>query len=114
MSTTTPSEPCQACLTIDRADGVEDGNLYKVEHYSTRNERSLLRSLQRTQDRVADALTALAKSFDYDQILVLLQSVGVVERECVDDLLVNASTCASVISHENAFFNSVASDFRVN
>ena len=63
---------------------------------------------------LADALTALAKSFDYDQILVLLQSVGVVERECVDDLLVNASTCASVISHENAFFNSVASDFRVN
>src|SRR6266567_2917468 len=65
MSTTTPSEPCQACLTIDRADGVEDGNLYKVEHYSTRNERSLLRSLQRTQDRVADAITTFAGSLNF-------------------------------------------------
>ena len=65
MSTSAPSEPCQACLTIDRADGVEDGNLYKVEHYSTRNEKSLLRSLQRTQDRVADAITTFAGSLNF-------------------------------------------------
>ena len=65
MSTSTHSEPCQACRTIDRADGIEDGNLYKVEHYSTRNERSLLRSLQRTQDRVADAITSFAGSLNF-------------------------------------------------
>src|SRR5256714_2822564 len=65
MSTSTHSEPCQACRTIDRADGIEDGNLYKVEHYSTRNERSLLRSLQRTQDRVADAITTFAGSLNF-------------------------------------------------
>ena len=65
MSTSTNSEPCQACLVIDRADGVEDGNLYKVEHYSTRNERSILRSLQRTQDRVADVVTTFAGSLNF-------------------------------------------------
>jgi uncharacterized membrane protein len=65
MSTSTNSEPCQACLVIDRADGVEDGNLYKVEHYSTRNERSILRSLQRTQDRVADLVTTFAGSLNF-------------------------------------------------
>ena len=65
MSTSTHSEPCEACRTIDRADGIEDGNLYKVEHYNTRNERSLLRSLQRTQDRVADAITTFAGSLNF-------------------------------------------------
>jgi uncharacterized membrane protein len=65
MSTTTHSEPCPACQIIDRADGIEDGNLFKVEHYNTRNERSLLRSLQRTQDRVADAVTSFAGSLKF-------------------------------------------------
>ena len=65
MSTSAHSETCQACLIIDRADGVEDGNLYKVGHYKTRNERSLLRSLQRTQDRVADAITSFAGSLNF-------------------------------------------------
>lgn len=65
MSTITPSEPCQACLTIDRADGVEDGNLYKVAHYSTRNESAVLQKLRRTQDRVADRVTAFAGSLNF-------------------------------------------------
>jgi uncharacterized membrane protein len=65
MSTTTPSASCHACLIIDRADGIEDGNLFKVEHYATRNERSLLRKLQRTQDRIADRVTAFAGSLNF-------------------------------------------------
>jgi uncharacterized membrane protein len=65
MSTSTHSQSCPACAVIDRADGVEDGNLFKVEHYNTRNERSLLRSLQRTQDRVADSVTAFAGSLNF-------------------------------------------------
>src|SRR5712692_4538350 len=65
MSTTTPSEPCQACRTIDLADGVEDGNLYKVEHYATRNERAILQTLRQAQDRVADRITAFAGSLSF-------------------------------------------------
>jgi len=65
MSTNAPSETCHACLIIDRADGVEDGNLFKVEHYNTKNERSLLRALLRTQDRVADQVTAFAGSLNF-------------------------------------------------
>jgi len=65
MSTNAASETCHACLIIDRADGVEDGNLFKVEHYKTKNERSLLRTLQRTQDRVADQITAFAGSLNF-------------------------------------------------
>ena len=35
----TPTSPitCPACRAIDRADGVEDGNLYKIEHYHARS-----------------------------------------------------------------------------
>jgi uncharacterized membrane protein len=65
MSTTTPSEPCQACLIIDRADGIEDGNLYRIEHYNTRNERAILQTLRRAQDRVADRITAFAGSLSF-------------------------------------------------
>jgi uncharacterized membrane protein len=65
MATTENSQPCEACRAIDRADGVEDGNLFKVEHYATRDERSLLRSLQRTQDRIADGITNFAGSLNF-------------------------------------------------
>ena len=53
MSTTNSPLNCPACRVIDQADGVEDGNLYKLEHYQTRNERTLLDALMRAQDRAA-------------------------------------------------------------
>src|SRR5207253_9176423 len=62
MSTSNSPLDCPACRIIDRADGVEDGNLYKVEHYQTRNERNLLGSPLRAQDRAADRVTACAGS----------------------------------------------------
>ena len=65
MSTTPHSQTCQACRIIDRADGVEDGNLYKVEHYQTRNERKLVGALLRAQDRAADRITAFAGSLNF-------------------------------------------------
>jgi uncharacterized membrane protein len=65
MSTTSHSETCQACLIIDRADGAEDGKLYKVEHYATRSESAILDALRRTQDRVADRITAFAGSLNF-------------------------------------------------
>jgi len=66
MSTTNEGpHTCPACRIIDQADGVEDGNLYKVEHYRTRNEQALLRALMRAQDRAADQITAFAGSLNF-------------------------------------------------
>ncbi len=66
MSTTNEGpHTCPACRIIDQADGVEDGNLYKVEHYRTRNEQALLRALLRAQDRAADQITAFAGSLNF-------------------------------------------------
>jgi uncharacterized membrane protein len=50
---------------IDQADGVEDGNLYKLEHYQTRNERRVLDAVMRAQDRVADQITSFAGSLKF-------------------------------------------------
>jgi uncharacterized membrane protein len=64
---TAPHSPlqCPACRIIDRADGVEDGNLYRVEHYQTRNESKLLDGVLRAQDRAADRVTAFAGSLRF-------------------------------------------------
>ena len=56
---------CPACRIIDQADGVEDGNLYKVEHYQTRNERKLAQAVMRVQDRAADRITSFAGSLKF-------------------------------------------------
>ena len=65
MSTTSSPLSCPACRIIDQADGAEDGNLYKVEHYRTRNERKLLDAVMRAQDRAADQITAFAGSLNF-------------------------------------------------
>lgn len=56
---------CPACRIIDRADGVEDGKLYKVEHFHAGNERRLVRSVLRAQDHIADKVTAFAGSLRF-------------------------------------------------
>jgi uncharacterized membrane protein len=56
---------CAACRAIDRADGIEDGNLYKIEHYHVRHESGLVRRALRAQDRVADAITRFAGSLRF-------------------------------------------------
>lgn len=56
---------CPACRAIDRADGVEDGRLYKSAHYHARNETALLRSLLDAQDLVADKVTNFAGSLKF-------------------------------------------------
>ena len=56
---------CPACRAIDRADGVEDGNLYKIEHYHARSESALLHAVMRAQDRAADRITAFAGSLSF-------------------------------------------------
>src|SRR5712691_678281 len=68
MSTSNSPLGCPACRIIDRADGVEAGNLYKVEHYQTGNERSLLGAPGRAQDRAADRVTAFAGSLNFGHL----------------------------------------------
>jgi uncharacterized membrane protein len=65
MSTSDKPLTCPACRVIDRADGVEDGNLYKMEHYQTRNERKLLDAVLQAQDRAADQVTSFAGSLTF-------------------------------------------------
>src|SRR3989442_9870334 len=65
MSMTPPPLSCPACRVIDQADGVEDGNLYKLEHYQTRSERKLLAAIMRAQDRAADRITSFAGSLNF-------------------------------------------------
>ena len=64
MATNNPIT-CPACRAIDRADGVEDGNLYKIEHFHARSESVLVRGLMRAQDRAADRITAFAGSLRF-------------------------------------------------
>jgi uncharacterized membrane protein len=64
---TAPSSPltCPACRVIDQADGLEDGNLFKVEHYGAKNENRVLEAVMRAQDRVADKITTFAGSLNF-------------------------------------------------
>src|SRR5581483_897533 len=65
MSSPTSPITCPACRVIDQADGVEDGNLFKVEHYAVKNENKLLEAVMQAQDRVADKITAFAGSLNF-------------------------------------------------
>jgi uncharacterized membrane protein len=60
-----PSLACPACRIIDRADGIEDGKLYKTEHYPVGNERRIAAAIKRSEDRVADRITAFAGSLKF-------------------------------------------------
>ncbi|MCU1351359.1 MAG: hypothetical protein JWM05_568 [Acidimicrobiales bacterium] len=56
---------CPACRIIDRADGVEDGKLYKVDHFHAKDERRVLRAVLQAQDRAADKVTSFAGSLRF-------------------------------------------------
>jgi uncharacterized membrane protein len=56
---------CPACQAIDRADGVEDGNLYPVLATRVRHERRVVRAVVDAQDRIADKVTSFAGSLNF-------------------------------------------------
>ena len=60
-----PHLECPARRVIDRADGVEDGRLYRIEALRLDNERRIVARLKRTQDRVADVVTRFAGSLNF-------------------------------------------------
>jgi uncharacterized membrane protein len=62
---------CAACRVIDKADGVEDGQLWNPEHYATPSRRSLITLMQRVQDHTADSITTVAGSMRFVYIHVI-------------------------------------------
>ncbi len=56
---------CSACKVLDRADGVEDGKLYRTLAPRIGDERSVLRHLKRAQDVTTDKITAFAGSMSF-------------------------------------------------
>src|SRR3954451_22631192 len=58
---------CAACRSLDMLDGVEDGHLFTptVALKHVRNERAIVRTLLRAQDRTADRVTSFAGSLNF-------------------------------------------------
>jgi len=56
---------CSACLAMDMAAGAEDGWLVPKLQHRVRDANTLVASLQRTQDRVADVITSFAGSLQF-------------------------------------------------
>ena len=56
---------CAACRAIDRADGVEDGNLFPVLVQRVHHERRAVQALLDAQDRIADKITNFAGSLNF-------------------------------------------------
>ncbi len=56
---------CPACLVIDQADGVEDGNLFPVLVKRVGDERRILNAVKRAEDVTADRITSFAGSLKF-------------------------------------------------
>ena len=56
---------CPACRAIDRADGIEDGNLFPVLVGRVGHERKIVQALVDAQDRAADKVTSFAGSLNF-------------------------------------------------
>ena len=59
------SSSCPACQAIDRADGVEDGNLFPVLAQRVKHERRALQAVVDAQDRIADRVMSFAGSLNF-------------------------------------------------
>jgi uncharacterized membrane protein len=64
-------ETCEACRTIDRADGIEDGKLYRSFAPDLRAKHQFRRGVAHAQHRVADAISAFAGSIPFIYVHVL-------------------------------------------
>jgi uncharacterized membrane protein len=56
---------CAACRVIDRADGVEDGQLWNPAHFATPARNDLLALMRHVQNRTADGITTFAGSMRF-------------------------------------------------
>ena len=62
---------CAACRVIDRADGVEDGQVWDPAHYTTPSRRDLLTLMRKFEDHTADGITVFAGSMRFVYIHVV-------------------------------------------
>ena len=83
---------CAACRTLDLLDGVEDGHLFTpVLAARIGDERRIVRTLLRAQDRAADEITAFAGSLKFVYIhsvwfgIWILLNIGLVGSATVFD-----------------------------
>ncbi len=57
---------CAACRSLDVLDGIEDGQIFTpLVAARIGNEKTIVRTLQRAQDRAADQVTAFAGSLNF-------------------------------------------------
>jgi uncharacterized membrane protein len=66
-----PALTCAACRVIDRADGVEDGEVWSPAHFATPTTRDLFSLMRRVQDRTADTITEVAGSMRFVYIHII-------------------------------------------
>jgi uncharacterized membrane protein len=59
------SVTCAACRVIDRADGVEDGQLWNPAHFATPARNDLITLMRHVQNRTADGITTFAGSMRF-------------------------------------------------
>ena len=82
---------CPACRAIDRADGVEDGNLFATLAPKVKNERRIVETLKDAQDRAADRITGFAGSMSFVYLhsvwfgIWVLMNVGIAGASLVFD-----------------------------
>jgi len=62
---------CAACRVIDRADGIEDGQVWSPDHFATPSTRDLFSLMRRVQDRTADTITSVAGSMRFVYIHII-------------------------------------------
>jgi uncharacterized membrane protein len=91
MTTTAHPLPCPACRAIDRADGIEDGNLFPILAKRVAHERRVVEAFKRAEDRVADKITDFAGSLKFVYIhsvwfgVWILVNIGAIGAAAVFD-----------------------------
>jgi uncharacterized membrane protein len=82
---------CPACRAIDRADGIEDGNLFPILAKRVAHERHVVEAFKRAEDKVADKITDFAGSLRFVYIhsiwfgVWILVNVGAIGAAAVFD-----------------------------
>ena len=56
---------CAACRVIDKADGVEDGQLWNPNHFTTPSRNTLMALMKKLEDETADRITTIAGSMRF-------------------------------------------------
>ena len=56
---------CPGCSVLDKADGVEDGQMWSPAHFSTASTRTLFKMMRRVEDKTADTITTFAGSMRF-------------------------------------------------